>query len=319
MAIRIECQTSKGCMISVSSCTGAAKDENYHDSSRSSIAPFRQHSLQSGTLRQRIKSRSAVIGVVTGWYRDTNHVEILGLLDYDFIWADAEHSSASPDDIANIILAAERRGLPTIVRIGYGYQNLIGHVQKYLVAGACGIIVPQCESASDVEAIVRATKFPPLGKRGLAPERWNAFGLKGGDVSTSAAAPLIAQRAQESNENFIIGAMIENKIGVDALDDILLVDGLDFVFVGPVDLSADLGLHGQIRHPLVVTKIQDIGQRVLSAGLPVGMVVVTKEDYSFWRDRGFTVMAGLAQQMFIEGAQDIIHSAKEYEKNEKLN
>jgi len=89
---------------------------------------------------------------------------MLGLLGYDFLWADAEHSSASPDHIANMMLAAERRGLPTIVRIGYGYQNIIGHVQKYLVAGAQGILLPQCESRKDVERIVEAVNSPPSVK-----------------------------------------------------------------------------------------------------------------------------------------------------------
>jgi 2-keto-3-deoxy-L-rhamnonate aldolase RhmA len=74
------------------------------------------------------QSNKPIKGVVTGQYRDTDHVEILGLLGYDFLWIDCEHSSGSPDHVLNLLVAAERRGLPAIVRIGYGYQNIIGYV-----------------------------------------------------------------------------------------------------------------------------------------------------------------------------------------------
>ena len=82
------------------------------------------HSLQDNRLKHRLQNSLPLTGVVSGQYRDTDHIEMLGLLGYDFLWADAEHSSAGPDDIASMIIAAERRGLPTIVRIGYGYQNI---------------------------------------------------------------------------------------------------------------------------------------------------------------------------------------------------
>ena len=149
------------------------------DDSHQQRKPFLKHSLSDGTLRHKLRTRQPTLGCVTGLHNDTDHVEVLGLLGYDFLWADAEHSTATPATISNQIVAAERRGLPTLVRIGYGYHDIIGHTQKYLVAGAQGIILPQCESSDDVSRIVEAVKFPPLGRRGLAGERWNAWGLVG--------------------------------------------------------------------------------------------------------------------------------------------
>jgi hypothetical protein len=97
-----------------------------HQGKRSSSFPPTSHSLQDGRLKYRLRHGLPLTGVVTGQYRDTDHVEMLGLLGYDFLWADCEHSSASPDHVLSMILAAERRGMPTLVRIGYGYQNVIG-------------------------------------------------------------------------------------------------------------------------------------------------------------------------------------------------
>lgn len=268
-----------------------------------------QHSLQNGSLRQKLRSGSSpTVGVVSCFYKDTDHVEILGLLGgYDFLWADAEQSSASPDHIASQIVAAERRGMPTLVRIGYGYQHIIGHAQKYLVAGAQGIILPQCESKSDVERIVEAVKFPPLGKRGLAGERWNSWGL--GERST------LAERVRVSNENSIVAVIIENQAGIDNLSEILSVDEIDFVFVAPTDLSSNMGYPGDIRHPEVIAKIEVIGKRIREANKSAGMLALSVQDYSYWRKRGFQVMCCVAHTMFIDGAKGIMEGISNYENN----
>lgn len=258
----------------------------------------RQHSL-----KYRIQNGLPTVGVVSGLYQDTDHVEILGLMGYDFLWADAEHSSASPSDMARLILAAERRGMPTLVRIGYGYQNIIGHAQKYLVAGAQGILLPQCESRHDVERIVEAVKFPPVGKRGLAGERWNNWGID----------QTLAEKVEDSNRNSIVGIVVESPKGLSLLGEMLEVEELDFVFVAPTDLSANLGLHGQIRHPKVLELIEGAGKQITSAGKAAGMLALSPQDYSYWRERGFTVLCCVAHNLFIDGARGMMKSISEIE------
>jgi hypothetical protein len=112
--------------------TGSSKS-SYHDRRSSSSSSFfpHAHSLSNGRLKQYLRRGWPLTGVVTGQYRDTDHVEQLGLLGYDFLWADCEHSTASPDHVLKLIIAAERRNMPTLVRIGYGYQNIIGYVNEW--------------------------------------------------------------------------------------------------------------------------------------------------------------------------------------------
>lgn len=267
---------------------------------------FHEHSLYDGSLRRRLREGLPTVGAITMSYGDTDHVEMLGLLGYDFLWADSEHSSASPESIQKLILAAERRGMPTIVRVGYGYQNIIGHVQKYLVSGAQGILLPQCESKEDVLKIVNAVKFPPIGRRGLAGERWNAWGLgeEGGTM---------ADRLKKCNENSVIAVAIENSKGINSLEEILEVDELDFIFVAPMDLSVDMGFEGNFRHPEVTNQIEEIGKRIISKGKTVGMFALNSEDYKYWRERGFQVICCWAQSMFLNGARDFLGYASEYE------
>ena len=297
-------------------CTSDA--QSYH--------PY-SHSLQDGRLKKKLRDGSPLTGVVSGQYRDTDHIEMLALLGYDFLWADAEHSSATPDHIANMILAAERRGMPTIVRIGYGYQNIIGHVQKYLVAGAQGILLPQCESREDVERIVDAVKFPPLGQRGLAGERWNAWGLASTSDDSSTNQLSLSKCVEEANRNSIIGVLIENQKGIDALDEIMSVPELDMIFIAPTDLSANMGLHGQIRHPEVLKKIEDVGQKIerfnnnkkgerqkqRQGTIALGTLALNVEDYMYWRENNFQVLVGVAQSMFVDGAKLFVDGANSYE------
>ena len=264
--------------------------------------------MKDDSLKNRFRNQVPTVGVVSGLYQDTDHVEILGLLGYDFLWADAEHSSGSPSDISRLILAAERRGMPTIVRIGHGYQDIIGHAQKYLVAGAQGILLPQCESRREVEKIVEAVKFPPVGKRGLAGERWNNWG-----ISTSHDSTTLAERVSESNRNSIVGVIVESQIGISCLDEMLVVEELDFVFVAPTDLSADLGLHGQIRHPRVQQLVEEAGRKIQDAGKAAGMLALSPHDYKYWRERGFTVICCVAHNLFIDGAKKMMEAIRDIE------
>jgi len=117
------------------------------------------HSLASGALKAKIRNGDAVTGVLTNMWGDTNHVEMLGLMGaFDFLWVEAEHGTPSPSDCEKLYLAAERRALPTVTRIGYGEHLEPGLMQKYLVGGSGGIILPQCESALDVRRVVDGVK-----------------------------------------------------------------------------------------------------------------------------------------------------------------
>eukprot|EP00986_Skeletonema_menzelii_P009195 scaffold4123_cov145-Skeletonema_menzelii.AAC.4 len=250
------------------------------------ISSSEQHSLSNGTLRQKLRSGQPTLGVVTGFHNDTDHAETLGLLGYDFLWADAEHSTANASTVANLILAAERRG-------------------------AQGIIFPQCESADDVHKIVDAVKFPPIGKRGLAGERWNAWGL--GGLNNGGGDVTLADCVRTSNNNSIVGVVVESRRGIEALDEILSVEHVDFVFVAPTDLSADMGLHGQIRHPDVVDMVDKAGQRIRAAGVSSGMLALNGDDYVKYRQLGFQVMVGVAHTMFVEGARSLKCRAEDFE------
>jgi 4-hydroxy-2-oxoheptanedioate aldolase len=298
----------------------SGNDNNPSGASQASDFPPTSHSLRHGRLKHRLRNGLPLTGVVSGQYRDTDHVELLGLMGYDFLWADCEHSSGSPDHVLNMIVAAERRGMPTLVRIGYGYHRIIGHAQKFLVAGAQGILLPQCESKADVETAVEAVKFPPVGRRGLAGERWNAWGMAEDEDGRTLS---IAECVADANRNTVVGVLVETQRGLNALEEIVTVPELDLIFIAPTDLSADMGLHGQIRHPDVLQKVEEIVQAIqqynedrVKDGLhaiATGTLAVSADDYIYWRERNVQVMCGVAQCMFVDGAKTFMDKAQEYE------
>jgi len=118
--------------------------------------------------------------------------------------------------------------------------------------------------------------------------------------------------------------LIENQKGLDALDEIMAVPELDMIFIAPTDLSANMGLHGQIRHPEVLSKIEEAGQRIKrfneqqddeTGTIAVGTLALNAEDYMYWRERNFQVLCGVAQCMFVDGAKGLMDKIQDYEQS----
>jgi 4-hydroxy-2-oxoheptanedioate aldolase len=146
--------------------------------------------------------------------------------------------------------------------------------------------------------------------------------------SSSSRKPIsIGECVEQSNRNSIVGVLVETQRGLDALEEILTVEELDLVFIAPTDLSADMGLHGQIRHPQVLEKIEETVRRIqtynpqrLAAGLnqiAVGTLAVCADDYIYWRERGVQVLCGVAQCMFVDGAKGFMDTIQDYERGRK--
>ena len=123
----------------------------------------------------------------------------------------------------------------------------------------------------------------------------------------------MSDRLKKCNEHSIIAVAIENKKGMNALEDILEVDELDFVFVAPMDLSVDLGFEGNFRHTNVTNTIVEIGEKIRAKGKTAGMLAINHEDYVYWRKNGFQVICCWAQALFLNGARDFIESASKFD------
>ena len=160
--------------------------------------------------------------------------------------------------------------------------------QSEMEAG--GTFVPD---TVDQEAL--AAELSMMDRGAVIPSR-NNWGLGlGGSMN---------ERLEESNRNSICGIMIESRKGMENLDEILEVPHIDFISFGLIDISADLGYPGEIRHPEVIQLVEKASQKVIKAGKArPGTIVLNQEDYLFWRGKGHQVICCVAQHIFVEAAQ----------------
>ena len=200
-------------------------------------------------------------------------VEIAGLAGFDFVILDNEHGEIPLESVGDLIRAAKVADIPAIVRVYEGNPELI---DKALDLGADGVQVPNIGSKADAERAVQAAKFAPMGSRGC-----NRFVRAGkyGSIDKN-------QFFGKANEETAVILQVEGQDGVAALSDILTVKGIDVLFVGPYDLSASLGIPGQVDHPKVIEQMEQIMKEAEKVGVAIGFFVDDVRKAVEWRNRG---------------------------------
>ena len=175
----------------------------------------------------------------------------------DWLLIDSEHAPNGLESILAQLHAVQGYGARPMVRAPHGDPALI---KQYLDLGVQNLLVPMVNSAADAEALVQAVRYPPRGIRGVGSalaraSRWNR--IEG-----------YLQRADESISLFV---QIETADAVGNIDEILTVDGIAGIFLGPADLAASMGMLGQQDHPDVVAAVDRVISRTRAAGVPVGV------------------------------------------------
>jgi len=179
-------------------------------------------------LRSKLKEGKVITGsVIYSW--SPNVMEVCGCAGLDFMRIDNEHAWRQDQSAEHLIRAATVVDVVPLVRIDRDNPYLI---RKALEIGAGAVLVPNLQTPEEVLSVVKASKFPPLGIRGYSGSCWSAsWGSKAGQdwVRWSDTEPMI-------------GIMVENVRIMDHLDEVLSIDGLDYVYFGPADYSMSLGL-----------------------------------------------------------------------------
>lgn len=177
---------------------------------------------------------------------------------FDWLLLDTEHS---PADVLTVLPQLQAlSGFPDVSPVVRPASNDPVLIKRFLDIGAQTLLIPYVQCAQEARAAVAAVRYPPGGIRGVsALTRATGFGRVEGYASKAA------------DETCLL-VQIETREGLDALEDIAAVDGVDGVFIGPGDLAASLGHIGDLSHPTVVGAVEDAIQRVAAMGKPSGIL-----------------------------------------------
>jgi len=188
---------------------------------------------------------------------DTLAAEAVAGAGFDWLLLDTEHSPGHELSVLAQLQAVAPYPVTPIVR---PVINDVALIKRFLDLGVQTLLIPYVQSAAEAEAAVAAMRYPPRGVRGAATlSRATGYGR---------TPDYLARAAEE----LCLLVQIETRAGLDALEAIAAVDGVDGLFIGPSDLSASLGHLGDPRHPVVFAAIEDAIARIRAAGKPAGIL-----------------------------------------------
>jgi len=228
-------------------------------------------------IKGKLKSGGRVFGTwsMLGSPSATNVISQAGM---DFVIIDMEHGLMSFETAEQQIYFGESPTCTPIIRLGAKDEPTI---LRALETGAHGIMTSHVATAKEAQEVVQAALYSPEGNRGLSPFTRN-HGYNEQDLPT---------KLKKANEELFIGVLVEGKEGLNNLESIAAVPGLDVVYLGIYDISMTLGVPGDLNHPKVVKFVKDSVKVIEKNGIAAGSVGPTREYVQLLFDAGFRFIA----------------------------
>lgn len=216
--------------------------------------------------------------------------EIVGLSGFDWVLIDLEHGAGSEKDVLSQLQALESTPTTAFVRVESADAARISRV---LDMGAAGVMCPKVNNAEEAKKVINGIHYPPFGNRGVAKMvRATGFGVN------------FDQYYAESKENILGIIQIETVEALKHLDEIAAVEGVDVLFIGPADLSMELGIFGQFNNPIFLDAVKNIVNAAKNAGKATGILFFNPDDYKKYHDMGIKFIACGADATFVaDGAR----------------
>jgi len=218
--------------------------------------------------------------------------EVAATAGFDWLLIDAEHA---PNDLPTIVeqlqVISSSQSHP-VVRLPIGETHTIKQV---LDAGAQTLLIPMVESAEQARDLVKAMRYPPAGVRGV-----------GSALARSSKFNAITDYLTTADDQMCLITQIETRAGVEALDDILAVEGVDCVFIGPSDLAADMGMLGKNDTPEFHETLNDLYKRIRASGKAAGTLALNKHSVASALDSGASFIGvGIDVLLYANAMRDL--------------
>jgi 2-keto-3-deoxy-L-rhamnonate aldolase RhmA len=222
--------------------------------------------LIKNRVKEILKGGGTVIGCQVAEVRSPNIALLYGTAGFDFIFIDMEHGGFDLETVGDFITASKAANIVPVVRVPALDEHFLS---RPLDLGAAGLMVPHVNSKEQVRKIIDCTKYKPVGNRGLAPLRAHANFSK---VN-------VPDFMREANENTMIVIMVEDDNAIENIEDLLSEEGVDVAFMGTMDLSQNLGIPGQVRHPEILKRVDRVIAACEKNDVAFGMPVNNPDSY----------------------------------------
>ncbi len=223
--------------------------------------------------------------------------EIATTANFDWLVLDGEHAPNDLRSLRDQLMVVDPSNSHAVVRIPIGEAWM---VKQVLDAGAQTVLVPMVDTAEQATEMARAMRYPPAGIRGM--------GASGGRVSGFGA---ISDYVQTANDQVCLIVQAESRRSLENLDKILAVDGVDGVFIGPADLSADMGYPGNAAAPEVQEAIANAIRRIAASDKAAGILALDLDSARHYLDLGATFVAvGIDTLLFAKAVRQLSSDAK---------
>ena len=254
--------------------------------------------LRKNPLKKKIKAGKPVLGTFL-FTPSTAMIEILAWAGYEFVIICTEHFMKNPETVEQMVVAAEAAGIVPLLRT----QENPYLIERGLSVGCRGIMLPMCNTQEIAHQAINWAKYAPLGQRGLCMPRAVTYGVGG-------LTEMSQFFATENKETQLI-LQIESMEGVNNLDAILDLPGVDMVFAGPLDLSGSLGLPCQMDHPELEKVLERILQKAKAKKIPVGIAAADAALTKKRMAQGFDLITIASDaQFFANGAKTELDAVK---------
>jgi 4-hydroxy-2-oxoheptanedioate aldolase len=223
--------------------------------------------------------------------------EIVGLAGFDWVLIDLEHGAGTEKDTLPQLQALAHTGAGALVRVE---SPDIARIQRVLDMGAEGVMCPKVNNAADAQKVVNGLHYPPFGNRGVAKM-----------VRATQFAQNFQSYYDATRDNLLGIVQIETLEALNHLDEIAAVDGADVLFIGPADLSMEMGIFGQFDHPRFQEALREIVNAAQKAGKATGILFFNPDDSPKYHSLGIRFLACGADATFVaNGARNMVGKLK---------
>ena len=244
--------------------------------------------MRENPVKRSLAGGGRPLGTMVCEFLTSNIPRLVRSAGGEFVLYDLEHSGFGVETLRDLLPATNAAGVVPLVRVP---DAVYDSISRSLDLGALGVMIPGCESAAEARMFVESARFPPQGKRG--------FGLLYADVWEPEGLP--ATMAKANAENLLI-AQIETAAGLEAVEAIASVDGIDVLWVGQFDLTTSLGMPGQFDTDAYRGALDRIVSAARAHGKHVGMVCSSVDDTRAMLDQGLSLIAYSFDTWLFEGA-----------------